>query len=192
MPAEVETGVESEGRVQVLSGLTGEEEVVTSAQFLIDSEARLASAVSAMMRGADAQAGPAAEEPGDVPATGVKAQRIDVPAVDRDGDGFVFQCERTPHLLADTAAGVTGCPSAPQRVSIGTAQAVLTMEGYTNVPVDPARSDRDGDGIVYQSPMHWSVIHDVDGRCDICGMYLEEVTVAEARDNLQREGYRLK
>lgn len=49
-PVEVETGVEADGRVQVLSGLTGTEEVVTSAQFLIDSEARLASAVSAMMR----------------------------------------------------------------------------------------------------------------------------------------------
>jgi RND family efflux transporter MFP subunit len=56
MPAEVETGVEADGRVQILSGLIGNEEVVTSAQFLIDSEARLASAVSAMRRGQDGQA----------------------------------------------------------------------------------------------------------------------------------------
>ena len=50
-PVEVQTGIESDGRVQVLDGLHGDEIVVTSAQFLIDSEARLASAVSAMVAG---------------------------------------------------------------------------------------------------------------------------------------------
>lgn len=50
-PTEIETGIETEGYVQVLAGLVGEEMVVTSAQFMIDSEARLASAVSAMLGG---------------------------------------------------------------------------------------------------------------------------------------------
>lgn len=50
-PAPVVTGVQSGDRVQVLSGLQGGEEVVTSAQFLIDSEARLQSAVGAMASG---------------------------------------------------------------------------------------------------------------------------------------------
>ena len=59
-PVEVRTGIESDGRVQILSGLTGNERVVTSAQFLIDSEARLASSVSAMVSGhADHGAAPA-------------------------------------------------------------------------------------------------------------------------------------
>lgn len=53
MPAEVRSGVESDGYVQILSGLQGGEEVVTSAQFLIDSEARLQSAVGAMVAGHD-------------------------------------------------------------------------------------------------------------------------------------------
>ena len=48
-PVPVTTGIEAERRVQILEGLTGDEEVVTSAQFLIDSEARLRSAVGAMM-----------------------------------------------------------------------------------------------------------------------------------------------
>lgn len=48
-PTDVVTGVESGGRVQILSGLAGDETVVTSAQFLIDSEARLQSAVAAML-----------------------------------------------------------------------------------------------------------------------------------------------
>lgn len=50
-PIEVVPGLQADGRVQVLSGLSGGEEIVTSAQFLIDSEARLKSAVNAMMSG---------------------------------------------------------------------------------------------------------------------------------------------
>ncbi|HET6569106.1 MAG TPA: efflux RND transporter periplasmic adaptor subunit [Rhodothermales bacterium] len=48
-PQEVVTGVGADGKVQVLQGLSGGEQVVTSAQFLIDSEARLRSALSAMV-----------------------------------------------------------------------------------------------------------------------------------------------
>ena len=50
-PVEVTTGVEADGKIQILSGLEGGEEVVTSAQFLIDSEARLKSAIGAMAAG---------------------------------------------------------------------------------------------------------------------------------------------
>jgi RND family efflux transporter MFP subunit len=48
VPTAVQVGVLAEGSYQVLSGLTGGERVVTRAQFLIDSEARLKSAVGAM------------------------------------------------------------------------------------------------------------------------------------------------
>jgi multidrug efflux pump subunit AcrA (membrane-fusion protein) len=50
-PQPVTLGAEGDGVVQVLDGLSGDERVVTSAQFLIDSEARLAAAVSAMASG---------------------------------------------------------------------------------------------------------------------------------------------
>lgn len=53
LPTTVVTGIESDGRVQILSGLEGTETVVTSAQFLIDSEARLQSVVGAMISGHD-------------------------------------------------------------------------------------------------------------------------------------------
>jgi RND family efflux transporter MFP subunit len=48
-PVAIRTGVQADGFIQVLDGLVGGEEVVTSAQFLIDSEARLKSAISAMV-----------------------------------------------------------------------------------------------------------------------------------------------
>ncbi len=45
VPHEVELGIESEGRVQVVEGLAAGERVVTSSQFLLDSESNLHAAV---------------------------------------------------------------------------------------------------------------------------------------------------
>jgi multidrug efflux pump subunit AcrA (membrane-fusion protein) len=47
-PQPVTLGAEGDGVIQILDGLEGGERVVTSAQFLIDSEARLAAAIGAM------------------------------------------------------------------------------------------------------------------------------------------------
>jgi Cu(I)/Ag(I) efflux system membrane fusion protein len=48
-PREVTLGVESDGRVEVISGVSEGEEVVTSAQFLVDSESKLREATAKMM-----------------------------------------------------------------------------------------------------------------------------------------------
>ncbi len=48
-PREVELGSEGGGRVAVLSGLEGGEQIVTSAQFLIDSESNLREAVQKLL-----------------------------------------------------------------------------------------------------------------------------------------------
>ncbi len=48
-PREVTLGVESDGWVEVLSGLSEGEQVVTSAQFLIDSESKLKEATAKML-----------------------------------------------------------------------------------------------------------------------------------------------
>ncbi len=62
-PREIQVGVEAEeGMVEVLYGLDAGERVVTSGQFLLDSESKLQEAV-AKMRGAQASASPAS--PGD-------------------------------------------------------------------------------------------------------------------------------
>lgn len=53
-PREIELGVaDGEGHVQVLAGLTAGEEVVTSGQFLIDSESRIREAVQKFVRERD-------------------------------------------------------------------------------------------------------------------------------------------
>ncbi|PHS34136.1 MAG: efflux transporter periplasmic adaptor subunit [Sulfurovum sp.] len=48
-PRLVKLGIESAGKVSILSGLMEDEEVVTSAQFLIDSESKLREATAKMM-----------------------------------------------------------------------------------------------------------------------------------------------
>ncbi|HHE75389.1 MAG TPA: efflux transporter periplasmic adaptor subunit, partial [Desulfobacteraceae bacterium] len=48
-PHQVKLGLESDGRVMVLSGIMAGDEVVTSAQFLIDSESKLREATAKMM-----------------------------------------------------------------------------------------------------------------------------------------------
>ncbi len=48
-PREVTLGAQSDGFIQVLHGLNGNEEIVTSAQFLIDSESNLRAAVEKMI-----------------------------------------------------------------------------------------------------------------------------------------------
>ena len=49
-PRPVQLGLESDGQIVVLSGLKPGDEVVTSAQFLIDSESKLREATSKMMK----------------------------------------------------------------------------------------------------------------------------------------------
>jgi Cu(I)/Ag(I) efflux system membrane fusion protein len=49
-PHQVKLGLESDGRIVVLSGISAGDEVVTSAQFLIDSESKLREATSKMMK----------------------------------------------------------------------------------------------------------------------------------------------
>lgn len=56
-PREVKLGVTTDGLTQVLTGLTAGEEVVTSAQFLIDSESKLREATAKMMKMLDAKQG---------------------------------------------------------------------------------------------------------------------------------------
>jgi RND family efflux transporter MFP subunit len=50
-PVPVKLGLTAEGHYQITEGLSGDEMIVTSAQFLIDSESRLKTAINAMIGG---------------------------------------------------------------------------------------------------------------------------------------------
>ena len=89
-PQQVRAGLESEGRVQILEGLQGDEEVVTSAQFLIDSEARLQGAVAAMTGSEDVEPlASASEEPAeDLPAQAQMQGNVQTVRITIGASGF--------------------------------------------------------------------------------------------------------
>lgn len=58
--------------------------------------------------------------------------------------------------------------------------------------IDVESIDENGDGYVYQDPMDWNVISDMEGNCPVCGMEMKKVTIAEAKKNLKEHDYEYK
>ncbi|HQU17091.1 MAG: efflux transporter periplasmic adaptor subunit [Chromatiales bacterium 21-64-14] len=67
-PRDVVTGVSSDGRVQILKGIAAGETVVTSGQFLIDSESNLREAAANLMKPAQTGTGGESARTGTTPA----------------------------------------------------------------------------------------------------------------------------
>jgi membrane fusion protein, copper/silver efflux system len=58
--------------------------------------------------------------------------------------------------------------------------------------IDVKSIDANKDGKVYQDPMDWNVISDKPGNCPICKMDLEQVTIQVAKENLKKNGFKVK
>ena len=58
--------------------------------------------------------------------------------------------------------------------------------------IDLAAIDTNKDGMVFECPMDWNVIDDKPNSCPTCGMDLEEYTIAQAKENLVRNDYKVK
>ena len=112
-PAEVRTGRDANGRTEVLAGLAPGEEVVTSGQFLLDSEASLAGldvrsiAEAPAARAAADRSEPEQQEPATYTATGrieaiapnrVTLQHGPVPALDWPAMTMAFATEGPAQL----------------------------------------------------------------------------------------------
>lgn len=58
--------------------------------------------------------------------------------------------------------------------------------------IDLNKIDINKDGKVFQDPMHWNVISDEAGKCPLCKMTLEEITLESAKSNLMKNGFKVK
>lgn len=58
--------------------------------------------------------------------------------------------------------------------------------------IDLKAIDANKDGKVFQDQMDWNVISDKAGSCPLCKMTLEEVTLKQAKDNLVKNGFKVK
>ncbi|MBI3125067.1 MAG: hypothetical protein HYZ10_11755 [Ignavibacteriales bacterium] len=58
--------------------------------------------------------------------------------------------------------------------------------------IDLQTIDMNKDGKVFQDQMDWNVISDKPGKCPLCKMTLQEVTLEVAKKNLLANGFKLK
>lgn len=150
-PREVVTGLEADHHMtEVLSGLSEGEVVVTSGQFLIDSESQLQEAVQKLI-----------------------ATRAGVPQADDVAD-TVFSCPMHPEVVQGTPGR---CPTCGMFLEARPAEdgelATAAHDGHDHeVKEHP-------EGTTFACPMHPEIVQDTPGKCSICGMFLQPVPPAE-------------
>ncbi|MEJ2695740.1 MAG: efflux RND transporter periplasmic adaptor subunit [Candidatus Sulfobium sp.] len=110
MPRDVVLGAEGQGVVEIKSGLTKGEKVVTSAQFLIDSESNLKEALNKMVEARKASGKKEAPKatPGEMKETGKEAPQARTPEDQKQIMSEVTDAYMKIHgaLVAESPAGV--------------------------------------------------------------------------------------
>ena len=159
-PRPVMLGVEAQhDRVEVVSGLQAGERVVTSGQFMLDSESQLREAIQKM------------REPAGAPGGGA-GNPLPAASAENRGDGVA----RPAGAPADTNV-VYVCPM-PEHVSIVYDHpGKCPICGMTLVPVTPneLKEIQPGGKVLYYTcpmPEHNYIHADKPGKCPICGMTL--------------------
>ena len=158
-PQQVTLGGYSNGYYQVLKGLEEGNQIVTSAQFLIDSESNLKSAISQLQSNSSVK------------------QEEGMPAEHSSND----------KSKTEKDMGTMNMDEKKDSTSKVDENSII-RSGV----IDLKSIDKNKDGKVYQDLMDWNVISDKPGECPICGMYLKEVTLEQAKKNLIDHGFKVK
>jgi Cu(I)/Ag(I) efflux system membrane fusion protein/cobalt-zinc-cadmium efflux system membrane fusion protein len=132
-PTQIKLGSYADGLYQVLKGLSEGSKVVTSAQFLIDSESNLRAAVSQFQ----SSTGDMKEENRETKAEGhdhsssvVHEGVIDVESIDRNKDGKLFECPMDWNVISDEDGRCPLCNMYLKEYSIEEVKANLDKYGY--------------------------------------------------------------
>jgi RND family efflux transporter MFP subunit len=168
-PRTVTLGPEAEhDQYEVVNGLRAGERIVTSGQFLLDSESQLREAIQKMREPATMASQGRAGNP--LPAAGADtvagAHGVTRPAFETSDTNVVYVCPMPAHVSI-TYDHPGNCP----------------ICGMALVPVTPAELKQlqpGGEVLYYTCPMpeHSSVHADKPGKCPICGMTLIPVMAA--------------
>ncbi len=145
-PAQIELGAYSNGYYQVLSGLQAGTKIVTSAQFLIDSESNLRAALSGFTE-ADTTKKMTDEEmknmkKEDKKTLKVKAEKkktselirtgaIDVKAIDKNSDGKLYQDVMDWNVISDKPGTCPICGMKLREMSIAQVEKNLKEHGFS-------------------------------------------------------------
>ncbi|HEY5041084.1 MAG TPA: efflux RND transporter periplasmic adaptor subunit, partial [Verrucomicrobiae bacterium] len=152
-PRTVVLGLEAEhDQYEVVSGLQAGERVVTSGQFMLDSESQLREAIEKMREPSSAAT--------EIPTTTNMSEMEPASSTNAEPEGVVYVCPMPEHVSI-TYDHPGKCP----------------ICGMTLVPVTPKELKQlqpGGKVLYYTCPMpeHNSVHEDKPGKCPICGMTL--------------------
>ncbi len=165
-PASVKLGLYDDGFYQVLAGLKEGDAIVTSGQFMIDSESSLRSAVKLF----------SSEGAGEVKDGQMSEEEMK--NMDKKDD----------EPMSDEEMKNMNKENVEDKNAHAGEEDIIVRTGV----IDVESIDANGDGKVFQDMMDWNVISDEDGRCPLCGMYLKEVTIEQAKKNLKENGFDYK
>ena len=161
-PRDVKLGVSSDGLVQVLEGIKEGEKIVISSQFLIDSESNLKAAIQQMK--------------------GHEGMDMSKPMDEQKPN------EQTNPKLNDKDTMNKNEKTKSDKTEMNHEDNTIVRKGV----IDLNAIDENKDGKVFQDQMDWNVISDKPGICPICGMKLKEVTIDEAKVDLEKHGFKSK
>ncbi|KUO62981.1 hypothetical protein APF79_14465 [bacterium BRH_c32] len=162
-PQNVLLGEYSDGYYQVLNGLSEGDQIVTSAQFLIDSESNLRTAVNQFTSDNSKPKPMSGKEVGkevgkEKPAMEMKDNKKNEPITSKDKPKEVKKEES------------------------------IVRTGIIDLKI----IDKNKDGKLYQDMMDWNVISDEPGDCPLCGMELMEMNIEAVKKNLIDNGFKVK
>lgn len=151
-PLNVKLGGYSDGYYQVMKGVNDGDVVVTSAQFLIDSESNLKAAVNQFQSSSEqamadmkndttmvlpSKTEDVEQKPNEIHQHSVAKKEsivregvIDVEAIDKNGDGKVFECPMDWNVISDEAGRCPTCEMRLKEYTLDEAKANLTKYGY--------------------------------------------------------------
>lgn len=162
-PQMVTLGVYSDGYYQVKSGLNEGDNIVTSAQFLIDSESNLRAAINQFQDETSAQ------------DQHEKSQSNKMLMQDKTGmNEKENESQKTKNNSMDYHSH-----DKHEQNSI-------------NKVIDVESMDKNRDGKLFECPMDWDVISDEAGRCPLCNMKLKEYSLSDVKSNLEKHGFKHK
>ncbi|MCK9280900.1 MAG: efflux RND transporter periplasmic adaptor subunit [Melioribacteraceae bacterium] len=162
-PQNVLLGDYSDGYYQVLNGLSEGDQIVTSAQFLIDSESNLRTAVNQFTS--------------DNSKSGSKPKKEVGKEIEKEKPAMEMKDNKNNEPMTSN--------NKPKEVR---KEESIVRTGI----IDLKMIDKNKDGKLYQDMMDWNVISDEPGDCPICGMELMEMSIEAVKKNLIDNGFKVK
>lgn len=143
-PQKVQLGGYADGYYQVLNGLSTGNTIVTSAQFLIDSESNLKAAISQFQSTTPVESGDMKDEKRETKVDKQEAKMdehdhsssivhegvIDVEAIDKNTDGKLWECPMDWNVIADESGRCPLCNMKLKEYSIENIKSNLDKHGY--------------------------------------------------------------